>query len=75
MEDLARKTLGARGRNSQSAAATLALTDLSVWRWLTSRQLTTAMAADLVAEIVTRWLFKGDGDGDGPQRRIFVKEA
>jgi len=75
MEDLARKTLGSRGRNPQSVAATLALTDLSVWRSLTSRQMTTAMAADLVTEILTGWLFEGDGDGDGPRRRISVKEA
>ncbi len=76
MEDLARQALGSWGRNPRAVAATIALTDLSVWRSLNSRQMTTPMAAGLVTEILTRWLLDGDGGGNGPRRRrISVKEV
>jgi AcrR family transcriptional regulator len=65
MEEVARQVLGASGQSPEAVAATLALTDLSVWRSLTSRQMTTAMAADLATAILTRWLFDGDGDSSG----------
>lgn len=73
MEEVARQALGSGGQNPQAVATTLALTDFSVWRSLTSRQMTTAMAADLVTAILTRWLFDGDGGSGSDEGSL--KEA
>ncbi len=74
MEEVARQALGSSGQNPQAVAATVALTDFSVWRSLTSRPMTTAMAADLVTAILTRWMFDGDGNGSGSDEGS-LKEA